>query len=96
MLQVVDEQNNWLLANKDALSKATSEINKIVQKICEDRLAVIGDSNRPSSNNLERRKALVRDMVLCLIPMLVQTLRAAFSLGGIDLDGIPGLPLEGG
>ena len=93
----LDVQNDWLLLNNDGLCKSTTEINKLVKKICEDRLAVIGDSSRPSSNDLERRKALVRDMVLCVIPMLVHTLWHAFSLGGMerDMDGNLCLAEEG-
>ncbi|KAM7207301.1 hypothetical protein V8F20_002363 [Naviculisporaceae sp. PSN 640] len=94
----LEKQNEWLLRSKQSLTKYVSEIDKFVRKICDDRLAVLGDSERPSSNNLESRKALVQDLVLCLIPMLIDTLRQAFWLGGHDNDvqtNAKILPIEG-
>ncbi|KAK3316421.1 hypothetical protein B0H66DRAFT_604713 [Apodospora peruviana] len=92
----LDDQDEWLRVNQESLKKAFDEIQKIVVSICEDRLAVLGDSDGGSSNNLQRRRAMVRDLISCIIPMLILVLESAFFLGGFeeDDDGRT-LPVEG-
>lgn len=81
-------QNQWLLEQDTVLRKYITEIGKIITKIREDHLAVIDDSDRSSNNNLKLRRALVMDLLKCVIPALVQVLWSALSLGGVeDEDG---------
>ncbi|KAK0708121.1 hypothetical protein B0H67DRAFT_648217 [Lasiosphaeris hirsuta] len=77
-------QNQWLLEQDDLLKKYITEIGKIITKIREDRLAVIGNSDRPSNDDLKLRRALVVDLLGYIIPTLAQVLWGAFSLGGGD------------
>ncbi|KAK4217233.1 hypothetical protein QBC37DRAFT_415208 [Rhypophila decipiens] len=102
----LDGVNQWVGVNEEWVNNVMEGIGKFVKRICEERLAVLGDSTRPTGNNLESRKALTRDLVLCVVPLMVDTLWWAFALGGIeettedDLSG-PGpravkeLPTEG-
>ncbi|KAM7202503.1 hypothetical protein V8F33_002723 [Rhypophila sp. PSN 637] len=80
----LDGLNQWVGENEEWVDNAMEGIGKFVKRICEERLAVLGDSTRPTGNNLENRKALTRDLVLCVMPLMVDTLWWAFALGGIE------------
>lgn len=70
----------WQATKRDTLSNAIIKVGNLVDEI--QKLATIGKSTRVSGKDLGRRTALLRDMNTCVIPVLIQTLWAASSLGG--------------
>ncbi|KAK3381644.1 hypothetical protein B0H63DRAFT_211116 [Podospora didyma] len=97
--QFIVEQNNWLRTADKKLNKSMEEIEKVIDVICGDRLAVIGDSARDGQTNanLEVRQALTSDLAKSIIPMLALVLWSLFALGGKELgpNGHPQLLTEG-
>ncbi|KAK1827675.1 hypothetical protein QBC39DRAFT_385632 [Podospora conica] len=90
-------QAKYLIAHEDELRGAFSKPKKLLTKIREERLAPLGESDRRANGDLEQRRSMVHDVLHYIMPMLVQVVWSAFSLGGLehDAEGRASLPDEG-
>ncbi|KAL2198020.1 hypothetical protein P885DRAFT_76733 [Corynascus similis CBS 632.67] len=88
-------QSQALTARQQPLNEAISNVDKSVRKI-ESRTAQFGadSSSRPTSG-LSRR--LAKDLLKCIIPMLVLVLRTTFALGvdEPDAEATDAIPQQG-
>ncbi|KAK4454145.1 hypothetical protein QBC34DRAFT_178429 [Podospora aff. communis PSN243] len=83
--QDLARQKEWLDANREKVKKSLSEIAKLVTKM-RDELDVPDPDGLGA--NLERRAAIVGDLMNPVIPQLVRVLESLFCLGGVDPDNL--------
>lgn len=81
-------QNTYIQEHESQVKNSVMTVNQFVVKICEKRLGVLSDSSDEANDNIERRHAMVDDLVRFLVPKLVCILREAFAVGGVEKDDI--------
>ena len=87
----LSRQSRFLAEEEQALNRTMTSVDKVVTKIFDDALAIPSDSE--NNTNRRFRDAVVKDLLSCLIPMLVLVLRSCFALGVTEYDGKDGEPL---
>ncbi|KAK0641071.1 hypothetical protein B0T16DRAFT_207256 [Cercophora newfieldiana] len=90
----LSKQVAWLRGKQDDIKKLVSEINKQIKKIRDEELALPRGPDDFSRAALERRQAMVMDLMNPIIPQLIRVLSSLFSLGGANSVNPRQLPEE--
>ncbi|OIW24811.1 hypothetical protein CONLIGDRAFT_69188 [Coniochaeta ligniaria NRRL 30616] len=92
----VARQNTFLQEKSKKTEKAVVEITRLVEKIRNQYHTVVEGND--DGNGLRLRDVMKKDLIQCIIPLLVLLLREFFFLGGSSLDAEDDreLPEKGG